>query len=1317
MLTTAGQKDLYNLGSRLRKDYVGGESILSNPPKLSEIEARSTRVGRNIKSLRSLVAGLTKGQVNGPLVVSSMAFENEVLFPNPKTFTNVPFDEGTEELRNDSSLFALKKKIREALKVDRLVDELDNDEKKYSKDCQVYYVRDDYIARKHNGFPIPEALDALQSEMDHYGAVELLSELLGKREDWVANLPVNIGPVLYIILSKMHKYASIPPLQLFAVHDSTILPMLLTLDSCDEMWPPFGADITFELYIQTLGPSYHRAHLNDALVYPDNAPHSHLDWSTMQASRMWVRVCYLGRPLPLASMWCAGDDAVQQLTGSEEYVPLLDFVGKLTPLALSMKDFRAKCQAFAVKANPGGVKEAKRGPKNLLLNKVTPDNFFSSVKSILAIHVESPDVLEVFVQLIFQKAANEPNFTYLYSQLCVVLCERARNFEPENAYSTFKLLLLKRCENEFFKRQSIDFTNSVARQRCIGAVRFIAHLGYIKAIPDKILHDCVKALLLCKQTGKSDGVALPPPQEGTSSTTVYPKENEHVALDMECLCEFMKIAGSYMDSPKARNLMDQYFERIAQIVERASPERMRKSGSERKFIPLSTRTRFILLDIIDLRKNKWRPLFEGQIADYDQPWLLPDLREAIDRGSNSTSSRNCASRTASGSRSVLGHFPGILEPEGDWTTLNQMGKALCSRGKDIDLFSSTDSASLSTTSYRNRDSGYSSGGGGANTSHNRTAASAGSCVSNDGNYGGNNECSGSWTRRRFAERRPYRSHQSPNLGNLYCQGPTAAVAGLNSASLFESECLQPAQKASESQEALTSCASSAAVTPATASPDLDAMMTGRTDVRQLTGGLWRPPVMRPSPPLPRQQLHQAPLAVITYVEKQAPIDENKEAARTMIGILTKTKSIQEAIDQLKEKDLFSRLNREVILKSILLLSDATSTIYSMDRQSKHTACQLASLLQYSQSQPQSDHIITALDSAWPRVLQCLSAASPKTALAFLTARLILTGCLSLTRVAEPLSSGRHHPLFLLILQQLAQMAASRASPGQFLLMKDEENEKKDVQEVEDGDFIPEGVTLAESSVDRRAQLVKMFAESNVVLEKMLPEGSQSPKRMLELLQERGIDFFLPCFRLVVETLCPLLTSGEDLRTFANHLPSLKGHLSAEVVHSLMGAAFERARVAGSSVTSSTDRDEVEEAEAAAWCAMTAEGQLHRCVLPERQMDVLHALQVFWNDKGKPKGFVLRCFQNLYEFDLVEKAAFLAWREEVDQNYPAKGQALFEVMRWLHWLETVEDVDESDDNAGGNAGGPEIGAPSGGTDMSTVDYVNGDGDNADGVADA
>ena len=126
-------------------------------------------------------------------------------------------------------------------------------------------------------------------------------------------------------------------------------------------------------------------------------------------------------------------------------------------------------------------------------------------------------------------------------------------------------------------------------------------------------------------------------------------------------------------------------------------------------------------------------------------------------------------------------------------------------------------------------------------------------------------------------------------------------------------------------------------------------------------------------------------------------------------------------------------------------------------------------------------IPSALDSAWPLVLQRLSASSPKTGLAFLTSRLLLTGPLTLAKVAEQLTAGRHHPLFLLILQHLAQVASSEALPGDFLAFSPEKGESAD-----DGDFIPEGVDLVPDVTSRRAQLVTMFAESGVVLEKMLP---------------------------------------------------------------------------------------------------------------------------------------------------------------------------------------------------------------------------------------
>ncbi|VDO01840.1 unnamed protein product [Rodentolepis nana] len=37
------------------------------------------------------------------------------------------------------------------------------------------------FALQHNGFDVPQGLNELEKDIDHYSAVELISELLGKR--------------------------------------------------------------------------------------------------------------------------------------------------------------------------------------------------------------------------------------------------------------------------------------------------------------------------------------------------------------------------------------------------------------------------------------------------------------------------------------------------------------------------------------------------------------------------------------------------------------------------------------------------------------------------------------------------------------------------------------------------------------------------------------------------------------------------------------------------------------------------------------------------------------------------------------------------------------------------------------------------------------------------------------------------------------------------------------------------------------------------------------------------------------------------------
>lgn len=40
--------------------------------------------------------------------------------------------------------------------------------------------------------------------------------------------------------------------------------------------------------------------------------------------------------------------------------------------------------------------------------------------------------------------------------------------------------------------------------------------------------------------------------------------------------------------------------------------------------------------------------------------------------------------------------------------------------------------------------------------------------------------------------------------------------------------------------------------------------------------------------------------------------------------------------------------------------------------------------------------------------------------------------------------------------------------------------------------------------------------------------------------------------------------------------------------------------------------------------------------------------------------LLRYFVNLYDMEIIEEEAFLSWKEDVTEEYPGKGKALFQV---------------------------------------------------------
>ena len=47
--------------------------------------------------------------------------------------------------------------------------------------------------------------------------------------------------------------------------------------------------------------------------------------------------------------------------------------------------------------------------------------------------------------------------------------------------------------------------------------------------------------------------------------------------------------------------------------------------------------------------------------------------------------------------------------------------------------------------------------------------------------------------------------------------------------------------------------------------------------------------------------------------------------------------------------------------------------------------------------------------------------------------------------------------------------------------------------------------------------------------------------------------------------------------------------------------------------------------------------------------------------------LLRWFMMFYDQEIIEEEAFLKWKEDVNDDYPGKGKALFQVRKFTKYL--------------------------------------------------
>jgi translation initiation factor 4G len=239
------------------------------------------------------------------------------------------------------------------------------------------------------------------------------------------------------------------------------------------------------------------------------------------------------------------------------------------------------------------------------LNKMTPEKFDKIADQILAIAAQSKDeadgrTLRQVIQLTFEKATDEAHWASMYAKFCKRMLETMspdikdesildKNGNIVSGGNLFRKYLLNRCQEEFERGWKMDLPDkpegergdeksaeaamlsdeyyiaAAAKRRGLGLVQFIGELYKLSMLTERIMHECVKKLV---------------------DYTGIPDEAE-----IESLTKLLKTIGQNLDSTeKGKPMMDVYFTRIQTMID--TPD-------------LPSRLRFMLMDIVDLRKKRW----------------------------------------------------------------------------------------------------------------------------------------------------------------------------------------------------------------------------------------------------------------------------------------------------------------------------------------------------------------------------------------------------------------------------------------------------------------------------------------------------------------------------------------------------------------------------------------------------------------------------------------------------------------------------------------------------------------------------------------
>ncbi|KAI9251737.1 armadillo-type protein [Sporodiniella umbellata] len=330
------------------------------------------------------------------------------------------------------------------------------------------------------------------------------------------------------------------------------------------------------------------------------------------------------------------------LIAPEDVVPLAKSENRWVP--------RVQSEPEPAKTEETEEPEEKLIPKDMiirkvksLLNKLTLEKFDSISMQIWEYAKQAEkercaESLQTVIDLIFDKACDEPGFAVMWAQLAKKLFDlTATNEKIKNedivdektnqavwGGALFRKYLLMRCQDDFYKGWKSDipkidesapdvmltdeyYAAVKAKRRGLGLVQFIGELYKFQMLSNNVMKECLRRLC---------------------SNIETPEDEE-----TETMCKLITTVGRVFEVSESGNKqwLDVYFSRMKEMYDSKT---------------LSSRVKFMIMDVMDLRKSRWTlKRAGGQTGPSTIAQIHQEAKKANEEKEKETMKRSGSSRS------------------------------------------------------------------------------------------------------------------------------------------------------------------------------------------------------------------------------------------------------------------------------------------------------------------------------------------------------------------------------------------------------------------------------------------------------------------------------------------------------------------------------------------------------------------------------------------------------------------------------------------------------------------------------------------------